>query len=335
MSFEWSRSQCGQRPVPQASLACLQIKLPVLSLPTLPDESALSWWLSRMCSSLYSFPEPGYKYEFTQLCAHHHLSPQQPEGFPLGTLAKLYWTESLLPSDYIRSFKWERIKNSYPKCLSSVPPPCLENLPFFSSGSPVFYTRVSALLILLLPNALISTTIQRDSGHGAAGMCVLSRPSPCVRVGCLPWGLKVLTKAFLSVAIQTFVSLLRGKDARTIRMKMTIILMTSTINTMNGRVWGRSPLLSGFGVAVRTTFSHQSSKRLDAWKAPTSTERITAQCNSPFTDKEVTGPRSLVSGAGPETEPSSNWCLCLLPPLLHIPLSQVWVAWEEDEISVW
>lgn len=113
-------------------------------------------------------------------------------------------------------------------------------------------------------------------------------------------------KAFLSEAIQTFVSLLRRKEARTIRMKMkmTIILMTPTIK-INERV-----LLREGSIAVTPwsgSANHiQSSKREDTWKALTSTERTSPQCNPPFPDEEITGPRSLVLGAELETEPSSK-----------------------------
>lgn len=67
------------------------------------------------------------------------------------------------------------------------------------------------------------------------------------------------------------------------------------------------------GAAVPTTFSPQSSKRGDAWKALASAERTSAQCHPPFPD-EVTGPRSLVLGVELETEPSStDACACFLP----------------------
>lgn len=93
------------------------------------------------------------------------------------------------------------------------------------------FTHVSACCFRRSPRVPQS---RGTPSHSAACVCVLSRPPLCVHVGCLPRGLRVLTKAFLSEAIQTFVSLLRRKEARTIRMKMKMTQQDPTITSMNG-----------------------------------------------------------------------------------------------------
>lgn len=163
-------------------------------------------------------------------------------------------------------------------------PHCLENLPFLSSWSPVFYPCLSLPLSCCFRRPPRAPQSRGTPSHSAACMCVLSRPPLCVYVGCLPWGLTVLTKAFLSEAIQTLVSLLRRKEARTIRMKMkmTITLMTPTIKwtgASEGRVHGCQPWSGSANHILSSVF--QSG---DAWKALASAERTSAQCNPPFPD---------------------------------------------------
>lgn len=79
-----------------------------------------------------------------------------------------------------------------------------------------------------------------------------------------------------------------------------------------------------------TTFSPQSSKRGDAWKALASAERTSAQCNPLFPDEEITGPRSLVLGVELETEPSSTDAWAHFLPYSAFPYHRVWMAREGE-----
>lgn len=149
---------------------------------------------------------------------------------------------------------------------------------------------------------------------------MLQRPALPVRVGCLPGGLKVLMKAFLSEAIQTFFPLLRGKEARTIRRKMkmmTIILMTSTIKN-NGCFWGEGSLLSCSGVA-----DHFLIGLLKGWAHGRLSHLLKEYMHSvillsqgrKLRPGKVTGPRSLVWGGVSKLPDDSRACFLPFPTL--------------------